>query len=242
MKPFCFFTVLFLMAGIYSVSGQDFIIQKNGEIIEAKVMEISNSEIRFKRFNHLDGPMIVIPKADVLSIRYENGTTEIISSPPVARQESPQERSQERPQEKPQERSQERSQEISPGNQQPVEIPSVPLLGQPTVLQQAFNLLPAVPIGRNKLKFEFGGDYWIAKNNGRNLLAGTFITQETDEGIVLILRQTHMYPPRDLPGINWIRTPGPEIVLEYKEGPPASIRLGSRSEATASGQTKKEKV
>jgi len=65
---------------------QDLIIMKNGNIIEAKILEISPSEIRYKRIEHLDGPTIVILAADVLSVRYENGRQEIINAVPAAGQ------------------------------------------------------------------------------------------------------------------------------------------------------------
>jgi len=73
------FTCLFIIiaAGVFA---QDLIILKDGNIIESKVTEISPTEIRYKRFNHLDGPTIVLPIANVLSIRYENGMTEIINA------------------------------------------------------------------------------------------------------------------------------------------------------------------
>ena len=65
------------MAGLYcTIAAQDLIVLKNGSILEARVLEISQTEIRYKRFDHLDGPTIVIPIDDVLSIRYENGRQE----------------------------------------------------------------------------------------------------------------------------------------------------------------------
>jgi len=79
MKRFCIFTVVFLLAGAYSIAALDLIIMRDGNIIEAKVMEISPTEIRYKRSDHLDGPTIVISAANVLSIRYENGTSEIVT-------------------------------------------------------------------------------------------------------------------------------------------------------------------
>jgi len=82
MKRFCVFTVVFLFAGVYSAAAQDLIIMKDGNVIEAKVMEVSRTEIRYKRFDHLDGPTIVIPSANVLSIRYENGTSQTITAAP----------------------------------------------------------------------------------------------------------------------------------------------------------------
>jgi len=80
MKQFYIFAALFLLiGGVFSVNAQDLIILKDGNTIEAKVTEISPTEIRYKRFDHLDGPTIVIMAANVLSIRYENGRTEIIN-------------------------------------------------------------------------------------------------------------------------------------------------------------------
>jgi hypothetical protein len=79
MKQFCVFTAVFLLAGIFPVHAQDLLVLKDGNMIEAKVTEISPTEIRYKRYNNLDGPTIVVPSANVLSIRYENGTTEIIN-------------------------------------------------------------------------------------------------------------------------------------------------------------------
>ena len=150
-----------------------------------------------------------------MSIRYENGMVEIISaSSPITPAAS-----------------------LVPEhlsddfiNQPPGEIPAIPILGQPSLLQIALNRLPAVPVGRNNLKIQFGGNMWIATNNGRNFLAGTFMFEVTNEGYTITLKSTHIYPPRDIPRINWIKTSGPEIVLEYIVGPPASLKLISLSQ------------
>jgi len=80
MKHFYILVIaLFFAGGIVSVSAQDLIILKNGTVVEARVVEISTTEIRYRRFSHLDGPVIVVPVDSVLSIRYENGITEIIN-------------------------------------------------------------------------------------------------------------------------------------------------------------------
>jgi hypothetical protein len=87
-----------------------------------------------------------------------------------------------------------------------------PQLGQPTLFQQTLNMLPAVPIpGVGSLNFQFGGKVWMAKLNGQNLLAGTIEEYETNEGSVLVLKQTHTYAK-----VAWIKTPGSDINLEYK--------------------------
>jgi len=231
MNKNIFFTIIFVfVSNIFAVYAQDMIILRDGSIIEAKVTELSNSEIRYLRFNHLDGPVIVIPRNNVLSIRYENGTVEIIGSAPSVSQDNVQaDPPPQRPDRQPPARSGTPS---SPAAATPASaaVPAVPVLGEADLLQQALNRLPAVAVAGNNLNFTFGGDVWIAMLNGRNFLAGTITMEETDEGVMLSLRQTHVYPPRDLPGISWwIRTPGPVINLEYKIGPPASLSFVSRS-------------
>ena len=74
MKRLYIFLALFLIiGGVISANAQDLIVLKDGNMIEAKVVEISPTEIKYKLFDHLDGPTIIIPIANVLSIRYENG-------------------------------------------------------------------------------------------------------------------------------------------------------------------------
>ena len=104
---------------------------------------------------------------------------------------------------------------------------SGPELGKPTELQQLLNELPAIKVAGNDLKFQFGGDSWIAKKDGKNFLAGTFKSQDSADGSNITLKQTHIYSTEKKPGIGgdigWVDTPGPDISLEYKKGPPASL-------------------
>ena len=80
MKKLFFSIFIFITTGIFA---QDLIILKDRNIIEAKVTEISQTEIRYKRFNHIDGSTIVVPAENVLSIRYENGMIDIINAASV---------------------------------------------------------------------------------------------------------------------------------------------------------------
>jgi hypothetical protein len=115
---------------------------------------------------------------------------------------------------------------------------SGPVLGSPTLLQSALNAMPAIPLAGNNLKFQFGGDTWIATNNGANFLAGTFTAEETDDGAIITLIQTHIGPSgagnvaggtvgaaTGLVGTaaKWVKASGPEIVLKYEKGPPATL-------------------
>jgi hypothetical protein len=62
------------------MNAQDIITLKNGDEIKAKVTEISGSEVKYKRFDNQNGPTVVIEKAKVFAINYENGTREVINT------------------------------------------------------------------------------------------------------------------------------------------------------------------
>ena len=83
-------SILFLMmTGIFSVYAQDVITLKDGNQINVKVTEISSSEIKYKRFDNLEGPTVVVPKADVFAITYENGVREVINAVTAPAQTTP---------------------------------------------------------------------------------------------------------------------------------------------------------
>jgi len=58
----------------------DTIVLLNGDMIDAKVEEISATEIKYRRIDNLDGPLIVINKSEVLSVKFKNGTIDVINS------------------------------------------------------------------------------------------------------------------------------------------------------------------
>ncbi len=69
-----------LLLAIFAVNAQDIIVMKNGDLVQSKVMEITQTEIKYKKFSNPDGPLYTIDKATVLSINYENGEKEMITS------------------------------------------------------------------------------------------------------------------------------------------------------------------
>ena len=73
--------LVFLLAELSAVAAQDMIIMRDGNVIEARVTEISSTEIRYRRFDFLDGPIFVVPVANVLSIRFEGGTVQTFNQP-----------------------------------------------------------------------------------------------------------------------------------------------------------------
>ena len=81
MKKLFVFVAVFFVLGGYFLSAQDLIILRNGNMIEAVVVEISPTEIRYRRLDLLDGPIFVIPVANVLSVRLESGLVEVFDHP-----------------------------------------------------------------------------------------------------------------------------------------------------------------
>lgn len=56
-----------------SVWAQDIIVTTDAKKIEAKITEVSKSEIRYKEFDNIDGPVFVIETKEINSIIYSNG-------------------------------------------------------------------------------------------------------------------------------------------------------------------------
>jgi len=56
------------------IKAQDTLSTRSGESIIAKVLEVTTNEVKYKKFDNLNGPDIIILKSDLLQIRYENGT------------------------------------------------------------------------------------------------------------------------------------------------------------------------
>ena len=78
-------TAIFMLSG--SIHAQDYIIKMNRDDIKAKVLEITTTEIKYKRYDNPDGATYVIPKSEVMMIRHNDGTKDIFNSPttePVA--------------------------------------------------------------------------------------------------------------------------------------------------------------
>lgn len=57
--------------------GQDIIILKNGEEIEAKVTEILSNDVKYKRASNPTGPTYTLPIAKIFMIRYESGDKDV---------------------------------------------------------------------------------------------------------------------------------------------------------------------
>lgn len=64
----------------FATFSQDIITKKSGDEIQAKVIEVGTSEIRYKIFTNLDGPTYTISKSEIFMVKYENGTKDVFQS------------------------------------------------------------------------------------------------------------------------------------------------------------------
>lgn len=73
-----YLSLLFLSISSIAFS-QDIIQKKNGDSITSKITEIGINEIKYYRYDNLDGPLYIIAKDEVVQIDFENGSTEYIT-------------------------------------------------------------------------------------------------------------------------------------------------------------------
>jgi len=73
------FITLFLLCLAGIATAQDVIVMKDQSTIMSKVLEITSTEIKYKKWDNLDGPTYFISPLEVVSINYANGEVEKFS-------------------------------------------------------------------------------------------------------------------------------------------------------------------
>lgn len=67
--------IILFALGAFSFSyAQDLLIMNNGTEMRVKVQELTVNEIKFKKWENIDGPLYTLLKSDVFMIKYENGS------------------------------------------------------------------------------------------------------------------------------------------------------------------------
>lgn len=65
-----------LIAGIASVQAQDKIHRNNGKVVNAKIIEVGASEVKYKNYDNQDGPVYVLETDRIQKIQFENGSVQ----------------------------------------------------------------------------------------------------------------------------------------------------------------------
>ncbi len=81
MKRF-FLTAISLFFPLW-IHAQDTIVKRNGEQILSKILEISTTEIKYKKFDFQDGPDFIELKSSIKLIKYTNGSKDEFEFQPV---------------------------------------------------------------------------------------------------------------------------------------------------------------
>lgn len=68
--------VLTIIIAVIYCKAQDVIVKKDGSTIISKVLEIDDTNVKYKKYSNLKGPLYVIKKVEILSINYQNGEIE----------------------------------------------------------------------------------------------------------------------------------------------------------------------
>ena len=80
MRTFKLASVIVLTMFAFIAHAQDVIVKKDGSTITSKVTEITESEIKYKKFSNQNGPTYVIGRNEVNYINYENGERPVLST------------------------------------------------------------------------------------------------------------------------------------------------------------------
>lgn len=82
--------ILILLVGLVSIlfsftsRGQDVIVMRNGDEVNAKVTEVGQTEIKYVKYDNLTGPTYSVKKSEVFMIRYANGSKDVFKEEKVA--------------------------------------------------------------------------------------------------------------------------------------------------------------
>ena len=72
--------IIGLFAGLcINAAAQDIIRTKDGRSIEAKILQVDDSNISYKRYSNQNGPTFSIPISQIESVKYQNGDNDVFS-------------------------------------------------------------------------------------------------------------------------------------------------------------------
>ena len=70
---------LFLLLVPKYFLAQDVIVMRSGEEIQAKILEVNETEVKYKKFDYQDGPTFIVSKSKIFMIKYGDGSKDVFS-------------------------------------------------------------------------------------------------------------------------------------------------------------------
>lgn len=71
--------ILFFLITAQLVFGQDTLFKSDGEVMLARVIEVTPLEVKVKKWDNLNGPLYAFDRKYIISIHYSDGTQEMIA-------------------------------------------------------------------------------------------------------------------------------------------------------------------
>ncbi len=75
--------LIFICGFLFNAEAQDRIHYKSGNMLEVKMLEVSSTEVVYKKANNIDGPTYHELKSLISKVEYANGTTDIFAVQPA---------------------------------------------------------------------------------------------------------------------------------------------------------------
>jgi len=70
------FLLIAFASSSFTLNAQDILAHKSGDVENVKVLEVSPTEVKFKKTNNPDGPIFIEKRSNIYSITYQNGETQ----------------------------------------------------------------------------------------------------------------------------------------------------------------------
>lgn len=78
-----YFLISLFAICFFSVKAQDTLYKKTGEKLVVKIVEVNDLQIKYKKIEFPDGPLIVTSKESITKIVYKKGETEAVKVPEI---------------------------------------------------------------------------------------------------------------------------------------------------------------
>lgn len=81
-------SLLFAACVAVGAFAQDLIITRDGQRLEAKVLEVSSVEVKYKEFNNQDGATFILRADEINTVVFENGSVKVFNAPSQAQSQN----------------------------------------------------------------------------------------------------------------------------------------------------------